>query len=64
MSLPVATAELVGLAQGAREEGGCRDRCAQGDDGCEEGGGVHGDWFEREVLMIELIGTVLTVCWS
>jgi hypothetical protein len=25
---------------------------------------VHGDWFEREVLMIELIGTVLTVCWS
>ena len=41
MSLPVATAELVGLAKGAREEGGRGDGCAQGDDGCEEGGGVH-----------------------
>jgi hypothetical protein len=42
--LPVAAGELVGLAVGAAcGEGSCRDGCAQGDDGCEEGGGVHDD---------------------
>ena len=64
MILPVAAAELVGLTKGAREEGVCGDGCAQGDDGCEEGCGVHGDWFESEVLIFGLIGIVVTVFWS
>ena len=64
MGLPVAAAELVGFAKGAREEGVRGHGCAHGDDGCEEGCGVHGDWFGSEVLMFELIEMVLTVCWS
>lgn len=64
ISLPVAAAELVGFTKGAREEGGCGYGCAHGDDGCEEGCGVHGDWFGGEVSMFELIEIVLTVCWS
>jgi hypothetical protein len=55
VGLPVAAAELVGLAEGTREERACGDGCAQGDDSCEEGCGVHGDWFESEVLMFEVV---------
>ena len=56
MILPVAAAELVGLTKGAREDGGCGDGCAQGDDCCEEGCGVHGDRFGGEVGCASLLG--------
>ena len=40
--IPVTAGELVGFAVGgARGERSGRNGCAQGDDGCEEGGGVH-----------------------
>lgn len=49
VGLPVAAAELVGLAESARKKRACGDGGAQGDDGGEEGCGVHGDWFENDV---------------
>ena len=52
VGLPVAADELVGLAVGAREERARGDGRAQGDDGCEEGCGVHGDWCESEISWV------------
>lgn len=58
--LPVTAAELVRLAVGAGEEWTGGYGCAEGDEGCEEGGGVHVGGCESDSSdgVVELVGIV------